>query len=564
MSSEKALNSENLLKQSEDLGTTWSVFTDLSTPTGSQTSPSGDSTAWLLTADTDANASPSLNQSTSTGAGTHTMVAHLKSGTASHGFISVREGNGNIAYAMVDFSAGTSTHGSYGSVTNPSSTVTALGSDWYRLTLTATVSSGVTLAFVGISDGTAVGSSGYDTGWNSTGQTMYAWGIQLSSTNSKVYDSPTTTQISRSYSPLLKTASADAPRFEYAADGQSDAGSPRGLLIEASASNLLTYSEDFSNAAWTKLFSNVQSNVAIGPSGELSADNLIATSDVGEHRVGQNLSVVSGSTYTISVIAKSSGSRFLRLGSMIYSILAARASFDLETGTVATTSQGSASIEPVGNGFYRCSVTATAGSSGVTVATMNVMQADNTPSYTGDDYSGVLLFGAMAEQSSSMSSYIKSTSSSVTRAADSCSVALSDINFAGGEYSLVADASTITNSDVYVSASLYVSNSNYAALYANGQYGRTAVAVSDGVSSTVNGGSANGRIAVSGGTNSLTTSTNGGAVTTDTSYAVPDLSGGTLQIGTRNGSSSPLNGNVKRVALYSVALSDTELQAITS
>jgi len=308
----------------------------------------------------------------------------------------------------------------------------------------------------------------------------------------------------------------------------------------------------------------VQSNVAIGPSGELSADNLIATSDVGEHRVGQNLSVVSGSTYTISVIAKSSGSRFLRLGSMIYSILAARASFDLETGTVATTSQGSASIEPVGNGFYRCSVTATAGSSGVTVATMNVMQADNTPSYTGDDYSGVLLFGAMAEQSSSMSSYIKSTSSSVTRAADSCSVALSDINFAGGEYSLVADASTITNSDVYVSASLYVSNSNYAALYANGQYNRTVAAVSDGVSSTVNGGSANGRIAVSGGTNSLTTSTNGGAVTTDTSYAVPDLSGGTLQIGTRNGSSSPLNGNVKRVALYSVALSDTELQAITS
>jgi hypothetical protein len=494
------------------------------------------------------------------------MVAHLKSGTASHGFISVRESNNNIAYAMVDFSAGTSTHGSYGSVTNPSSTVTALGSDWYRLTLTATVSSGVTLAFVGISDGTAVGSSGYDTGWNSTGQTMYAWGVQLSSTNSKVYDSPTTTQISRSYSPVLKTAAANEPRFEYAADGQS-VGTALGLLVESQVSNLLTYSEDWTNSDFTK-FVAITSNAGIAPTGELAADLVTATSSAGDHITRQSLTVVSGQTYTMSVFAKASGCNFVRIGGASTAVMPAQASFDLVNGTVGTVDYGTAKIEDVGNGFYRCSVTGTAASNTSTHLEIRLMQSDNTPSWTGDDYSGLLLFGQMAEQSSSVSSYIKTTSSSVSRAADSCSVA--DFGYTGGPVSVMSETTggsgsfpgcwVIKNSTGSEALQLYKQSA--AATEATGFRVYANSGGTNTVDTLITSSASAGKIAVSYDTNDVAFTASGNAVQTDTSASSIGAVD-TLIIGGIT-TTNQLNGHIKRVALYNVALSDTELQALTS
>ena len=65
-------------------------------------------------------------------------------------------------------------------------------------------------------------------------------------------------------------------------------------------------------------------------------------------------------------------------------------------------------------------------------------------------------------------------------------------------------------------------------------------------------------------TNNVSVCASGGAVTTDTTAVIP---GGlnTLKIGVQvNGANNQLNGHVKRVALYSEALSDQNLQSLTA
>jgi len=68
---------------------------------------------------------------------------------------------------------------------------------------------------------------------------------------------------------------------------------------------------------------------------------------------------------------------------------------------------------------------------------------------------------------------------------------------------------------------------------------------------------------VSYGTNDVAYTANGQAPQTDTVAALPSLMA-ELRIGYEATGSKVLNGHVKRIALYSEALTDTNLQALTS
>jgi len=196
------------------------------------------------------------------------------------------------------------------------------------------------------------------------------------------------------------------------------------------------------------------------------------------------------------------------------------------------------------------------------------MQSDNTPSWTGDDYSGVLLFGQMAEQSSSASSYIKTTSSSVSRAADSCSV---------------VDASLFDNGGGTIYAEVTPNNlgstfSGIASINAGGLSDRVelvfnntaarATIVSDGITySTLSGGSYTAgdpiKSCLTYATNSVSYYVNGSEIgSTDTSSVIPVIN--TLSVGNTATGSWPLNGHLKRVAVYSDSISETSAAALTS
>jgi hypothetical protein len=101
--------------------------------------------------------------------------------------------------------------------------------------------------------------------------------------------------------------------------------------------------------------------------------------------------------------------------------------FNLQTGTPGqqTGNTNTPSITPVGNGWYRCSITYTATAASDLII-FNVANGDGVFSFAGDNTSGIYLWGAQLEAGAFATSYIPTTTATVTRAADiSTSVATS-------------------------------------------------------------------------------------------------------------------------------------------
>jgi hypothetical protein len=247
---------------------------------------------------------------------------------------------------------------------------------------------------------------------------------------------------------LLKTATTNTPRIEYDINGNR-----KGLLIEEARTNLLTYSEQFDNAAWTKDRLTVTANAASSPSGVVSAVAIIENSVNSFHALGRSASFISGTAYTLTVYAKkpeTGSQRFLQLtlGSAPFTGLPT-ANFDLITGQLVLTGAGnsaSASIEFAGNGWYRCRLTATANVTATSSAFL-LLQASSSASrfasYQGDGTSGVLLWGAQLEAGSFPTSYIPTAGSTATRAADVASIPTSAFGYNADKGTVVVTGCSI-------------------------------------------------------------------------------------------------------------------------
>ena len=174
------------------------------------------------------------------------------------------------------------------------------------------------------------------------------------------------------------------------------------------AHNLVTYSEDLSNAAWTAERGSISANAAIAPNSALTADKYVEDSSTGYHRTAISPTLVVGVRYTTSIYAKASGRRYLVMNSD--ATLGARSIFDLQSGTVNVIG-GSGEIVDAGSGWYRCSV------SGVCVATGQQYIGTNTSSvdgpYTGDGTSGVFLWGAQLNLGPTATAYVPTTTAAV-------------------------------------------------------------------------------------------------------------------------------------------------------
>lgn len=185
-----------------------------------------------------------------------------------------------------------------------------------------------------------------------------------------------------------------------------------GLIATTSASaNLLTYTQEFDNAAWSKANATVTANSAIAPDGTATADTLTETTANNVHQAIQNVSVTSGATYTASVfVQNASGTRRLNIafpatgfGTEIY------ATFNLSTLAIATSAGVTATISSLGNGWFRCQATATATLTASTQLVFRLASTDTASfqSYTGDGTSGLYLWGAQLEQASTASAYTR-------------------------------------------------------------------------------------------------------------------------------------------------------------
>lgn len=276
--------------------------------------------------------------------------------------------------------------------------INAVGDGWYRCRMTAVgSSSGSTQAQIW------VGQSGSYSYAGTSGYGIYIWGAQL-----ELGATASTYVKSVGYNgtiPATYTASGNFP----------------SLLYETASTNLLTYSEQFDNAAWVKINATISANAVAAPDGNLTADKIIEAAITNGHFMRQSFSFVSGVTYTYSIFVKASERSVFVVDLPSSAFTSATIWFNLANGVVSKTAGASVAkdITPIGNGWYRISVTATCNSSSST----NIdLYLDNSPTgstfYAGDGVSGAYVWGAQLEVGSTASSYIPTVASTVTRAAD--------------------------------------------------------------------------------------------------------------------------------------------------
>ena len=213
-------------------------------------------------------------------------------------------------------------------------------------------------------------------------------------------------------------------------------------MLEPSRTNLISYSEDFSQSYWTKSGSSILSNNAISPDGSLNASKLVENTSNSAHRIfnGSGLSV-SGNV-SMSVFAKKGGRNFIRLTNN--NIVGAF--FDLNNGVVLGVSSGiTAKIEDFGNDWYRCSITQTGVANERLIVYLSNNGIDTT--YQGDGTSGVYICGAMLEEGSYPTSYIPTSGSTVQRAAETANGSGNSEVFNDSEGVLFADISALADND---------------------------------------------------------------------------------------------------------------------
>jgi hypothetical protein len=201
------------------------------------------------------------------------------------------------------------------------------------------------------------------------------------------------------------------PRLDYSL------GSCPSLLLEPQRTNLALWSEQFDNASWLKLNGSVTANSVISPDGIQDADSFVENTATGLHIIYTAFTSVSSTTYTVSTYIKPNTRTQFYLRTDLSSGTA-RTLFDLTgAGSVVTLAHSSATIVLVSDGWYRATITFTEGTGGSRLFAIE----GSTPSgvsYTGNGLTAFYLYGAQLEVGAYPTSYIPTTSATVTRNGD--------------------------------------------------------------------------------------------------------------------------------------------------
>jgi len=543
---------KNLLGFTQEFDVTTNAWTkvDATVTANATAAPDGYATADLFVALAGTGTSPRILTSNNVAGAIAPYVASFFVKNNTNSFIQIANSAGTAWHCNFDVSAGL-----VGTSNNCTGTINNIGSGWYRCSVayTPTNTADVSARCYLVPSSSA---SRAQT-WNPLGtESVYLWGAQLSNSASVdpyVYN-PQAAPTSTAYY---------GPRFDY----NPTTLAANGLLIEEQKSNLMLWSEDFSNAAWAPTNLTITSNSTTSPAGLVNAQRLTTTAATNTSVLQD--AVVNATAATFSVYVKiGSGATDLStfvLRNQTTTTNLLNIAFNYSTGAITyNTGSSGASATDVGNGWWRIVLTAT---SGITAG--NTIRG-YVGAAGGVQPAGVFIFawGAQLEAGSFATSYIPTVASQVTRAADNASM-LGD-NFATWYRQ---DQGTLTSS-------WNVSNNVSA----------TAIEVNDGSSSNRfniqpnTGGTTRHLGFVSGvaqiivditgastgvskdafayAAGDFAASRNASAVATS-SYAVLPTGINQLRIGSHL-SATYLNGTIRSIGYYNVRLPNATLQTLTS
>ena len=219
---------------------------------------------------------------------------------------------------------------------------------------------------------------------------------------------------------LIQSAAINLPRFDH--DPVTLAC--KGLLIEESRTNLVADSNAFNN--WTVSSSTVAASSVANPEGSLSAWKVIEDLLLANHTVSRSFVPVSGTTYTASMWLKSAENGFAFMGLSGGGFATTFISVNLSTGAVSTatgTPIGATSVAH-SNGWWRVSFSLAATASLSSTISIRLSRDGDwaNRSYLGNGVNGMYVYGAQVEAGTFATSYIPTTTTSVIRSADVCSI----------------------------------------------------------------------------------------------------------------------------------------------
>jgi len=455
---------------------------------------------------------------------------YAKSAGRSFTYVRLNNSGGDIVVGYVDLTTGAVSGASGGTVT-----ATSVGNGWWRISAigssaTATAVSGyiVLASSSSVSSYTGDGSSG-----------VFIYGAQLS--NSASLDA---------YVPTPGAAPSSTAYYGPRLDYDPVTLQPRGLLVEEARTNLLTYSEQFNDASWSKIgTASVTANTYVAPDGTTTGDTLSgATGDTAvtsTNTMERVPTVLSSTAYTFTIYVRSAGSTTVKLTLR-----------DASTGAVQ-----SVSATPTAT-WTRLTVSLTTGAA---TTQMNIR--------VGGTNGDIAIWGAQLEAGAFATSYIPTIASTVTRSADVATISGSLFsqwwNQSTGTF--VFEGSILAAATAEHQSGFNVANGSFpVVLRFNDRFGagmrylNSDASLDIAVAPVLAANVVNkGATAYSGATDAALCR-NGGAVGTDTSYNASAANTAVFLGSNSTGAGAFLNGHIRSIRYYPVRAADFQLQALTT